>query len=344
MVGNETVGGAEVTGGGAERSPTALPPGRASAAPARLTGRRTVPAAAAGRRALTAPGRVLLLDAWMRSQLPASEFAALVGLSAATLYQWRKRFEARGPADLEDGPRGRKGARRLAEPIRRAIVMLKRAHPDWGRTASTTCSCAARGTGRARGRWRWCSRRRGTWWRRRRRCPSRWPPSPAPDPPPNPGHPRSEMTKFRGAGDSVDVGDVAELVRETGTLRTRYPDRRGGERTLAPPRGTSSVPGWAPGLDSTSRSLGNWTGCAVEAPVLRTGACRGAVTAEGEASQARGGEGTRRGCTAARPGRSRRPPRSRPGRAEGRSRRPSARGGGRGTGGRRARVPAPRAR
>jgi transposase len=73
-----------------------------------------------------------LLDAWMRSRLPASEFATLVGLSAATLYQWKKRFEARGPAGLEDGPRGRKGGSRLAEPIRRAIVMLKRAHPDWG--------------------------------------------------------------------------------------------------------------------------------------------------------------------------------------------------------------------
>jgi len=85
-----------------------------------------------GRRALTAPERVLLLDAWMRSRLPASEFATLVGLSAATLYQWKKRFEARGPAGLEDGPRGRKGGSRLAEPIRRAIVMLKRAHPDWG--------------------------------------------------------------------------------------------------------------------------------------------------------------------------------------------------------------------
>ena len=100
--------------------------------PTRPTGRRTVPAGAMSRRALTAPERVLLLDAWMRSRLPASEFATLVGLSAATLYEWKKRFEARGPAGLEDGPRGRKGGSRLAEPIRRAIVMLKRAHPDWG--------------------------------------------------------------------------------------------------------------------------------------------------------------------------------------------------------------------
>ena len=129
---NETVGGSEGLGGGSERGPEASPPGASPVVPTRPTGRRTVPAGAVGRRALTAPERVLLLDAWMRSRLPASEFATLVGLSAATLYQWKKRFEARGPAGLEDGPRGRKAGSRLAEPIRRAIVMLKRAHPDWG--------------------------------------------------------------------------------------------------------------------------------------------------------------------------------------------------------------------
>ena len=113
---NETVGGSEGLGGGSERAPEASPPGASPVVPTRPTGRRTVPAAAAGRRALTAPERALLLDAWMRSRLPASEFASLVGLSAATLYQWKKRFEARGPAGLEDGPRGRRGGSRLAEP------------------------------------------------------------------------------------------------------------------------------------------------------------------------------------------------------------------------------------
>lgn len=132
MSGNEAVGGSQGLGGGSERAPEASPPGASPVVPTRPTGRRTVPAGAMSRRALTAPERVLLLDAWMRSRLPASEFATLVGLSAATLYEWKKRFEARGPAGLEDGPRGRKGGSRLAEPIRRAIVMLKRAHPDWG--------------------------------------------------------------------------------------------------------------------------------------------------------------------------------------------------------------------
>src|SRR5262245_54335898 len=44
--------------------------------------------------------RLLLLDTWMRSGLPAGDFAALVGLSKHTLYDWKRRFEADGPAGL----------------------------------------------------------------------------------------------------------------------------------------------------------------------------------------------------------------------------------------------------
>src|ERR1051326_861162 len=36
--------------------------------------------------------RLLLLDIWKRSALPAGDFAALVGLSKHTLYAWKKRF------------------------------------------------------------------------------------------------------------------------------------------------------------------------------------------------------------------------------------------------------------
>src|SRR5919109_780601 len=65
--------------------------------------RRTVKADASGRRQFRAQERVLLLDAWMRSRLPASEFAGLVGVSPHTLYQWKQRFEEAGPAGLSDG-------------------------------------------------------------------------------------------------------------------------------------------------------------------------------------------------------------------------------------------------
>ena len=48
--------------------------------------------------ALSAEQRLLLLDTWQRSGLPAGDFAALVGLSKHTLYAWKKKFDTQGPA------------------------------------------------------------------------------------------------------------------------------------------------------------------------------------------------------------------------------------------------------
>ena len=76
--------------------------------------------------------RLLLLDVWRRSGLPAGDFAPLVGLSKFTLYEWKRRFEADGPAGLADRPRGSPHGARLPEVTRRTIVMLKQAHPEWG--------------------------------------------------------------------------------------------------------------------------------------------------------------------------------------------------------------------
>ena len=76
--------------------------------------------------------RLLILDAWLRSSMPAKSFAPIVGVSAHTLYSWKKRFEADGPAGLEDGTRGAPKGIKLPEPTQRAIVMLKSTHPDWG--------------------------------------------------------------------------------------------------------------------------------------------------------------------------------------------------------------------
>jgi transposase InsO family protein len=83
-------------------------------------------------RHFTPQQRLLLLDAWMRSKLPATEFASLVGVTSTTLYQWRKRFESSGPAGLSDRIGGRRMGSQMPEPTRRAILMLKEAHPDWG--------------------------------------------------------------------------------------------------------------------------------------------------------------------------------------------------------------------
>src|SRR4051812_30275602 len=49
---------------------------------------------------ITPPRRLLILDTWRRSGLPAADFAVLVGVSKHTLYAWKKRFEEEGPGGL----------------------------------------------------------------------------------------------------------------------------------------------------------------------------------------------------------------------------------------------------
>jgi transposase len=82
--------------------------------------------------AFTPEQRLLVLDAWRRSGLPAGDFAPLVGLSRHTLYAWKKRFDDQGPAGLADKPKGAPAGSKLPEVTRRTILMLKEAHPDWG--------------------------------------------------------------------------------------------------------------------------------------------------------------------------------------------------------------------
>lgn len=81
---------------------------------------------------LTGAQRLLLLDTWRRSQLPAGDFAPLVGLTKHSLYAWKKRFEMDGPAGLADKPRGAGKGCRIPEVTRRSILMLKEDNPEWG--------------------------------------------------------------------------------------------------------------------------------------------------------------------------------------------------------------------
>jgi len=76
--------------------------------------------------------RVLILDTWIRSGLPAGDFAPLVRVSKHTLYAWKKRFEDEGPAGLVDKPKGARKGSRLPEATKRSILMLKEANPDFG--------------------------------------------------------------------------------------------------------------------------------------------------------------------------------------------------------------------
>jgi transposase InsO family protein len=76
--------------------------------------------------------RLLILDTWRRSGLPAGDFSVLVGVSKHTLYAWKKRFEEEGPAGLLDRPRGVAKGSKLPDLTKRAILMMKEANPDWG--------------------------------------------------------------------------------------------------------------------------------------------------------------------------------------------------------------------
>ena len=76
--------------------------------------------------------RLLILDTWLRSKLPAGDFAPLVGISKHTLLAWKSRFEEQGPGGLDDKPMGRPTGSRLPEATKRSILMLKEQHADWG--------------------------------------------------------------------------------------------------------------------------------------------------------------------------------------------------------------------
>jgi transposase InsO family protein len=95
-------------------------------------GRRLVHKDAGTPSPLTPQQRLLLLDTWQRSGLPAADFADLVGISKYTLYTWKKKFDAQGPAALMDQPRGGPRGSRLPDLTKRTILMLKAANPTWG--------------------------------------------------------------------------------------------------------------------------------------------------------------------------------------------------------------------
>jgi transposase InsO family protein len=76
--------------------------------------------------------RLKILDTWMRSGLPAGDFAPLVNVSKHTLYSWKQRFEEDGPAGLMDRPKGSGRGSRLSDITKRAILLMKQMHQDWG--------------------------------------------------------------------------------------------------------------------------------------------------------------------------------------------------------------------
>jgi len=129
----------------------------------------------AGPAPLTAEQRLLILDSWRRSGLPAGDFAPLVGVSKHTLYSWKQKFEADGPAGLADqprrGPAGQPGARshRTSATAQAAVAWVtssrtrpstacrgeqpvSTAVPGSGLTADTDCLSPTPSANRRRGR------------------------------------------------------------------------------------------------------------------------------------------------------------------------------------------------
>ena len=108
--------------------------GRPAPLPPNLTARRRGTLAKQPPRPtpLSPEQKLLLLDTWQRSGLPARDFGAMVNVSRHTLYAWKKRFDELGPAGLMDKPRGSKPGSRLPDLTKRTILMLKTAHPEWG--------------------------------------------------------------------------------------------------------------------------------------------------------------------------------------------------------------------
>ena len=77
--------------------------------------------------------RLMILDMAKKSGLPLREFAELVGLTYQTIYMWKKRFDELGPDGLMEQPRKHKEPEsRLPEVVKRAILMIKTAHPEYG--------------------------------------------------------------------------------------------------------------------------------------------------------------------------------------------------------------------
>ena len=105
---------------------------RAASRPRRTRVRRMVKPAEKAKATFSPEQRILLLDTWRRSGLPAKDFAALVGISKHTLYKWKQQFERHGPEGLMGQQRGSAPGSRLPEVTKRTILMLKEAHPDWG--------------------------------------------------------------------------------------------------------------------------------------------------------------------------------------------------------------------
>lgn len=80
----------------------------------------------------TVEQKLLILDTWERSGLPAGDFAVIANVPRQSLYKWRHDFDELGPEGLSNQKRGAPKGSKLPEATKRAILMLKETHPEYG--------------------------------------------------------------------------------------------------------------------------------------------------------------------------------------------------------------------
>lgn len=77
--------------------------------------------------------RVAFIAEWLRDEWTMTALAARYQISRKTAYKWVDRYEADPAAGLGDRSRApMTPGRAMADPIRDAILALRRAHPHWG--------------------------------------------------------------------------------------------------------------------------------------------------------------------------------------------------------------------
>jgi len=76
---------------------------------------------------------LIIVDLALKSDIPLKEFAEFVSIPYSTLLHWKRQYEKHGPEGLMDKPRGPKeSGSRLPEVTKRAIIMIREAHPEYG--------------------------------------------------------------------------------------------------------------------------------------------------------------------------------------------------------------------
>lgn len=77
--------------------------------------------------------RLALIADWLRGEWTMTELAARYQISRKTAYKWVDRYDADPAAGLADRSRAPKAhGRAMSDPLRDAILALRRRHPSWG--------------------------------------------------------------------------------------------------------------------------------------------------------------------------------------------------------------------